>query len=89
LGQYLAVLLRGSFQRRVWYLVVDDSINCRASTQSPSSERHHNHSRKVNRPAFLQGQCWVMLAAVLRRGQRYGSAIPLLARLQRTVGNRQ
>src|SRR5512147_558498 len=26
LGQYLAVLLRCSFRRRVWYLVVDDSI---------------------------------------------------------------
>src|SRR5512135_1288401 len=86
LGQYLAVLLRCSFQRRVWYLVVDDSVNCRASPQAPSRGRHHNHSRKVNRPRFLQGQCWVLLAAVLSRGRRYGSAIPLLARLQRTVG---
>lgn len=87
LGQYLAVLLRCSFKRRVWYLVVDDSINCRASKQAPGSGRYHNHSRKANRPPFLQGQCWVMLAAVLSRGRRYGSAIPLLARLQRTVGN--
>ena len=30
----------------------------------------------------------LVLAAVLSRGRRYGSAIPLLARLQRTVGNR-
>lgn len=30
----------------------------------------------------------MLLAAVLSRGRRYGSAIPLLARLQRTVGNR-
>lgn len=87
LGQYLAVLLRCSFQRRVWYLVVDDSINCRASKQAPGSGRYHNHSRKANRPPFLQGQCWVMLAAVLSRGRRYCSALPLLARLQRTVGN--
>ena len=88
LGQYLAVLLRCSFQRRVWYLVVDDSINCRASPQAPSCGRHYNHSRKVNRPRFLQGQCWVLLAAVLSRGRRYCSAIPLVARLQRTGGNR-
>lgn len=88
LGQYLAVLLRCSFPRHVWYLVVDDSLNCRASPQAPSRGRHHNHSRKVNRPQFLQGQCWVLLAAVLSRGRRYRSAIPLLARLQRTVGNR-
>ena len=87
-GQYLAVLLRCSFPRRVWYLVVDDSINCRASPQAPGCGRHHHHSRKVNRPQFLQGQCWVLLAAVLSRGRRYCSAIPLLARLQRTVGNR-
>ena len=88
LGQYRAVLLRVSFPRRVWYLVVDDSINCRASPQAPSRGRHYNHSRKVNRPQFLQGQCWVLLAAVLSQGRRYGSAMPLLARLQRTVGNR-
>ena len=88
LGQYVAVLLRCSFQRRVWYLVMDDSVNCRASPQAPSRGRHHNHSRKVNRPRFLPGQCWVLLAAVLSRGRRYGSAIPVLARLQRTVGNR-
>src|SRR5512144_1419845 len=88
LGQYLAVLLRCSFKRRVWYLVVDDSINCRASPQAPSCGRHYHHSRKVNRPKFLQGQCWVLLAAVLSRGRRYCSAIPLVARLQRTVGNR-
>ena len=87
LGQYLAVLLRCSFTRRVWYWVVDDSINCRASPQAPSSGRHHNHSHKVNRPKFLQGQCWVLLAAVLSRGWRYCSAIPLLARLQHTGGN--
>src|SRR5512144_1451732 len=88
LGQYLAVLLRCSFRRRVWYLVVDDSLNCRASPQAPSCGRHYHHSRKVNRPKFLQGQCWVLLAAVLSRGRRYCSAIPLVARLQRTVGNR-
>jgi len=88
LGQYLAVLLRCSFRRRVWYLVVDDSLNCRASPQAPSRGRHYNHSRKVNRPQFLQGQCWVLLAVVLSRGRRYCRAIPLLARLQRTVGNR-
>jgi hypothetical protein len=88
LGQYLAVLLRCSFPHRVYYLVVDDSINCRASPQAPSRRRHYNHSRKVNRPQFVQGQCWVLLAAVLSRGRRYCRAIPLLARLQRTVGNR-
>src|SRR5512144_625952 len=88
-GQYLAVLLRCSFPRHVWYLVVDDSLNCRASPQAPSRGRHHNHSRKVNRPQFFQGQCWVLLAAVLSRGRRYSSAIPLLARLQRTVGHRR
>jgi hypothetical protein len=88
LGQYLAVLLRGSFQRRVWYRVVDDSIHCRASPPAPSRGRHHHHRRTVNRPRFLPGQCWVLLAAVLSRGRRYCSAIPLLARLQRTVGNR-
>ena len=87
-GQYLAVLLRGSCPHRVYYLVMDDSINCRASPQAPRRGRHDNHSRKVNRPQCVQGQCWVLLAAVLSRGRRDCRAIPLLARVQRTVGNR-
>ncbi len=87
-GKYLAVLLRCRFKRRGWYLAVDDSINGRASPQAPSHGRHHHHSRQVNRPRFLQGQCWLLLAAGLSRGRRYRSAIPLLARLQRMVGNR-
>src|SRR5512142_1431078 len=65
LGQYLAVLLRCGFRRCVWYLVVDDSINCRASPKAPGRGRHHHHSRKINRPRFLQGQCWLLVAAVL------------------------
>ena len=81
------MLLRCSFQRCVWYLVIDDSINCRASPQAPSSGRHYNPRHKVNRPKFLPGQCGVLWAAVLSRGRRYCSAIPWLARLQRTLGN--
>lgn len=44
-GQYLAVLLRCGFPRRSWYLVVDDSINCRTSPQAPSRGQHHPYSR--------------------------------------------
>ena len=87
LGQYLAVLLRCRFQRRVGYRVIDDSIHCRTSPQAPSRGRHYNHRHTVNRPQFLQGQCGVLLAAVWSRGRRYCSAIPWLARLQRPVGN--
>src|SRR5512143_3697780 len=58
LGQDLAVWRRCSCQRRVWSLVVDDSIHCRAAPQGPSGGRHYPHSRKVNRPRLLQGQCW-------------------------------
>lgn len=86
LGQYLGVLLRCSFRRLVWYLVIDDSLVCRASRQAPGSRIHHNHARKANRPSYLQGQCWVSLAAVLSRGRRLGGAIPLLWRLQRNAG---
>ena len=82
------MLLRCSFPHRVYYRGMDDSSNCRASLQAPSRGRHYHHRRKVNRPQFVPGQCWVLLAAVLSRGRRYCRAIPLLARLQRTVGNR-
>lgn len=87
LGQYFAVLVLCSFPRRVWYLVLDDSVHCRASKKAPGSGRYHTHSRKPNRPTVVQGQCWVTLAVVLSRGRRYRGAIPLRSRLQRTGGN--
>ena len=87
-GQSLAGLLRCSFQRRGWSLVGDDAITCRAAPQAPSRGRPHHPSRQVNRPRLLPGQCWVLLAAVLSRGRRDGRAMPVLARLQRTVGTR-
>ena len=86
LGQYLGVLLRSSFRRRVWYWVIDDTVICRTSQQAPDSRFHHNHARQVNRPAYLHGQCWVTLAVVLSRGRQFCGAIPLLSHLQRGAG---
>ena len=85
LGQFLGVLLRCSFRRRVWYWVIDDTVICRASAKAAESRFHH-HARKANRPAYLRGQGWVMLAAILSRGRRLCLAIPLLPRLQRATG---
>lgn len=80
LGQYLGVLLRCSINRRVWYWVIDDTLICRASSKAPGSRFHHNHARPVNRPAYLQGQCWVTLAVVVSRGRWLCQAIPVLSR---------
>ncbi len=40
LGQFLGVLLRCSFRRRVWYWVIDDTVICRASAKAPESRFH-------------------------------------------------
>lgn len=86
LGQVLAVLIRCAVRRRVYYLVIDDTLGLRVSQKAPGSGRYYEHSRKPNRPRYVQGQCWVNLSAVVSRGRRLCSALPLLWRLQRTGG---
>lgn len=86
LGQVLAVLLRSVIGRRVYYLVIDDTLGVRVSKTAPGSQRYYEHSGKPNRPRYVQGQCWVNLSAVFSRGRRTCAALPLLWHLQRAAG---
>ena len=69
------------FHPAVWYVVIDDSVVERVSTEAPGSLMHHNHNAKPNRPKFLRGQGWLCLVAVIERNDFAVSAVPLLLRL--------
>ena len=76
------------FRPAVWYVVIDDSVVERVSTEAPGSLTHHNHNAKPNRPKFLRGQGWLCLAAVIERNAFAVGAVPLLLRLVRRGTNR-
>ena len=86
LGRQMIKLLLRFFPQSTWFFVIDDTVVFRASKKAPGSKFHHQHGSKANRPDFVRGQCWVSLAAVVRKGLR-SAAIPLLARLIGTTGN--
>ncbi len=71
----------------VIYLAIDDTLTLRASKKAPASRTHHQHGNKPNLSAYVQGQCWVSLAWVVKfKGKRH-VALPLLTRLIPSVSN--
>ena len=85
-GVQMARLLIRLFPQPLWHLIIDDTLILRSSKKAPGSKFHHEHSKKPNRPKFVQGQCWVSLAAVIENGLS-AAAIPILSRLMRVGGN--
>ena len=75
-------VLKQLFTPPVWHVIIDDTGVERLSTRAPGSLIHHNHTHKPNRPAFLRGQGWLCLAAVVERDWKVG-AVPLMLRLVR------
>lgn len=69
-----------------WYLAIDDTVVFRNSKKAPSSQIHHLHGNKANRPQFVRGQCWVSLSAIID-GQKQAWSLPLISRLTRLSGN--
>ena len=61
---------------------------CALREDRPGISIKHDHSRKANRPTFLNSQCWVMLA--LGRAGRMGSAltVPIRSWLVEESGQR-
>lgn len=86
LAQQLAKLLVLQSTEPPRYLVIDDTLVLRNSKHAPSSQFHHQHGSKANRPEFVRGQCWVSLAMILE-GQKQAWSIPLISRLTRVSGN--
>jgi hypothetical protein len=69
-------------------LILDDTLVPRCAKFGPGISIKHDHSHKANRPTFLNSQCWVTLALVVR--VRLGSAltVPIRSWLLEESGQR-
>ena len=69
-------------------LILDDTQVPRCVKFGPGISIKHDHSHKANRPTFLNSQCWVALALVVR--VRLGSAltVPIRSWLLEESGQR-
>ncbi len=83
--QWTALFLK-LFGNSPVYLAIDDSIVLRHSKKAPMSQIHHQHGNKTNLSRYVRGQCWVALAAIVKRSG-CNTALPLLLRLTPQVGN--
>jgi hypothetical protein len=84
----LLQLVQWVFPAELVNLIVDDTLVPRCAKTGPGISIKHDHSHKANRPAFLNSQCWVTLAVVVR--VRLGSAltVPIRSWLVEESGQR-
>jgi len=81
-------LVQRVFPAELVNLIIDDTLVPRTAKTGPGISVKHDHARKANRPTFLNSQCWVTLALVVR--VRLGSAltVPLRSWLVEESGQR-
>ncbi len=84
--QFTRLVLR-VVKEDVIHLAIDDTLTLRASKKAPASRIHHQHGNKPNLSRYVQGQCWVSLAWVVRCTDKRHVALPLLTRLIPSVSN--
>jgi hypothetical protein len=84
----LLQLVQSVFPTEMVNLIIDDTLVPRCAKAGPGISIKHDHSRKANRPTFLNSQCWVTLALVVR--VRLGSAltVPIRSWLVEESGQR-
>ncbi len=75
LSLQLLQLTQRVFPNELVNLIIDDTLVPRCAKTGPGISIKHDHSRKANRPTFLNSQGWVTLALVVR--VRLGSALTL------------
>jgi len=66
------------FPTDVANLIIDDTLVPRTAKTGPGISVKHDHAKKANRPTFMNSQCWVTLAVVVR--VRLGSALTVPVR---------
>ena len=71
----------------VVHLAIDDTLTLRSSKKAPGSKTHHQHGNKPNLAKFVQGQCWVSLAMLVKRSDQQPVALRVLSRWIPSVGN--
>ena len=74
----LLQLVLSVFPTPVANLIIDDTLVPRCAKSGPGISVKHDHSRKANRPTYLNSQCWVTLALVVKVW--LGSALTIPAR---------
>lgn len=84
--QFLRLVL-STVKCDVVHLAIDDTLTLRASKKAPGSKIHHQHGNKPNLAKFVQGQCWVSLAMIVKRTDKEPVALPVLSRLIPSAGN--
>lgn len=84
----LVHLVQSVFPTDVATLIIDDTLVPRTAKTGPGISVKHDHARKANRPTFMNSQCWVTLALVVRI--RLGSAltVPIRSWLVEESGQR-
>ncbi|MDA8255886.1 MAG: transposase [Betaproteobacteria bacterium] len=84
----LLKLVQSVFPTDVANLIIDDTLVPRTAKTGPGISVKHDHARKANRPTFMNSQCWVTLALVVR--VRMGSAltVPIRSWLVEESGQR-
>lgn len=84
----LLQLVQKVFPNELVNLVIDDTLVPRSAKAGPGISVKHDHARRANRPTFLNSQCWVTLALVVR--VRLGSAltVPIRSWLVEESGQR-
>ena len=75
LSLQLLQLTQRVFPNELVNLIIADTLVPRCAKTGPGISIKHDHSRKANRPTFLNSQGWVTLALVVR--VRLGSALTL------------
>ncbi len=87
LARQFARLTRDTVKEDVVHLAIDDTLTLRASKKAPGSKIHHQHGNKPNLAQYVQGQCWVSLAWVVKRKDKGNVALPILSRLIPSTSN--
>jgi hypothetical protein len=88
LSQRTTELILSVFRQQIATLIIDDTLVPRGPAHADGIAIRHDHSHKPNRPTFLNCQCWVTLALVIR--VKLGSAltVPLRSWLVTESGQR-
>jgi hypothetical protein len=73
----LLQLVQKVFPSQLVNLIIDDTLVPRCAKTGPGISIKHDHSHKANRPTFLNSQCWVTLALVVRVQRGSALTVPI------------
>ena len=84
----LLQLVQSVFPTDVANLIIDDTLVPRTAKTGPGISIKHDHARKANRPTFMNSQCWVTLALVVRVQRGSALTVPIRSWLVEESGQR-